>query len=103
MHCEHFWFQKRPLDFFIFSKKFGVFDDSISKWGVLNVLQNSDKSSNIAAKNEENLAIFTIILMPAFWNQKCSNCLPYEMVPEKSPHRILDMTDFTISGGILLY
>ena len=33
--------------FFIFSKLFAVFDD-FSKYGVPNVLQNSEKSSNIA-------------------------------------------------------
>ena len=33
--------------FFIFSKLFAVFDD-FSKWRVRNVLQNSEKSSNIA-------------------------------------------------------
>ena len=33
--------------FFIFSKHFAVFDD-FSKWRVPNVLQNSEKSSNIA-------------------------------------------------------
>ena len=33
--------------FFIFSKFFAVFDD-FSKWRVPNVLQNSEKSSNIA-------------------------------------------------------
>ena len=43
--------------------------DNFSKWRVPKVLQNSDKSSNIVINlggNEENLAIFTIILMAAF-------------------------------------
>ena len=55
--------------FFILSKLFAVFDD-FSKWRVPNVLQNSEKSPNIAkivgSEDEENLAIFTFILMATF-------------------------------------
>ena len=50
---------------------FGVFDD-FSKWRVANLLQNSKKSSNIAKiweDKKEDLANFTIILMPAFGTQ----------------------------------
>ena len=71
MNNEQFCFPKAAIKmilskngkiFFIFSKKIAVFDD-FSKWRVLNVLQISRKSSNIAKiwGNEENLAIFTII------------------------------------------
>ena len=47
---------------------FAIFDD-FSNWGVPNVLQNSEKSSNIYQKlgeDEENLSIFTVILMATF-------------------------------------
>ena len=48
----------------IFEKNNSVFDD-FSNWELPNVLQNSEKSLNIA-KIWKNLAIFTNILMATF-------------------------------------
>ena len=54
--------------FFVITKLFAVFDD-FSKWRVPNVsvkLRKIIKYSKNCEDNEENLAIFTVILMAAF-------------------------------------
>ena len=54
--------------FFIFSKLYAVFDD-FSKWRMPNELLHNSEKHQILQKlqvNEENLAIFTVILMAAF-------------------------------------
>ena len=61
--------------FFIFSKLFAVFDD-FSKWRVPNVLQNLEKSSNIAkiVGKCRKSCNFYCYFNGCFWNQKCSQC-----------------------------
>ena len=76
--------------FLHFLKNNSVCDD-FSKLRVPNVLQNSEKSSNIAKiwGNEENLAIFTTqYSYGRFWNQKCSQCSGWfhEIGTSKSSH-----------------
>ena len=63
--------------FCIFSKLFSVFDD-LSKWRVPNVLPNSENHEiwQKLIENEENLAIFTVILMATF-RTKNVHCVIY--------------------------
>jgi len=75
-NCEHFWYQSSGhlsnriniRFFFIFSKTFAVFDD-FSKWRECQMCCRTCKNHQIYQKlqeNEENLAIFTVILMATF-------------------------------------
>ena len=83
LRCEHFWFQKQPFlviaifsidwKIFFFYKILSVFDD-FSKWRVPNMLQHSEKSSNIAkiAGKWRKSCNFYCYFNGRFWNQKCS-------------------------------